>query len=247
MSKSSAIVLSAVVGIALLANQAHAAGSIAPRGVAKKSIEDSLTNVKKYADSDSEALSGYLLDMLAIPIGDDPRVLAACEDVLSRTNRPSNVRVVAQALHVIAKEHLRLWGRAEQKARIAAITRMTLAKGNANNDRSIQYAVPRILAALGGKYAEEAEAYYVNLLKSPIPFGESDAAKRDSVYRHVIAELIEHQRHGSYPLIREMTLKYDLLNSFKSWVAEDSSRRLKFSHNDELIRRWEAIMAWDKG
>lgn len=79
-----------------------------PRDVAKKSIEEHIDRVRRNINAPNLDLT--LIDALAAPIGDDPRIIPLCREVIEKSSNPKNVEAAVQALDVIRRRHTGLFG-----------------------------------------------------------------------------------------------------------------------------------------
>lgn len=223
-----------VTAIILLGQAARA--DMPSRSTALKSADQSIAKVRESPDS-VDVLDDYLIMLLARPIGDDPRVLALCDEVAARGTNTEALGRVLGALEVINQWHPAKAGRDKQKEQIAAAAR----KIQARDSWTLKNRAAGLLGSLGGKYADEAEQHYVALLKSDSPEGASTPAQRDEVYTNAIRQLIKLQRKSAYPLIRKVTKKHDLLATLKKWIAEDPSRRNAWMGNEKFVLEWERV------
>jgi hypothetical protein len=214
--------------------------SAAPRKLAKQHVDETIARVRQAMTSDPVKLESDLIDWLAIPVGDDPRVLPLCREIVEKTTSTENYQAVAHALTIISRDHMRLFsGRGKQKDQIGEIARIIMGR----DDWGLKDRAAFVLGSLGGSFAGEAERYYSDILRSPMPRGQAESPRRDAEYRSAIRELVLLKRKGAYSLIRKVTTKYGLLDSFKKWVAEDPQRRAPYAHNDRFLKAWEKVMA----
>lgn len=79
-----------------------------PREVATKAIDENIARVER--DVNAQNLDLILVDALAAPIGDDPRVIPLCQKVIEKSTNPENVKAGVLALDVIRKRHTGLFG-----------------------------------------------------------------------------------------------------------------------------------------
>lgn len=217
------------------------ASSSPSRAVAKKYAKESIAQVRKNISSNPEEVEDYLVWQLARPIGDDPRVLALCREVAEKGTSTETLSSVLGALDIINEWHPARSSRDKQKAQIAEIARLLMRHENWR----VKTGAIRVISNLGSPYAEEAARFYIDILSSPNPGGNTDPQQRDLAYQLAIRRLLELKWKDSYPAIQAATRKYGLLDSFRKWLEEEP-KRIKLSHNEKFLEEWERAMAVTK-
>ncbi len=161
-----------------------------------------------------------------------------CREVAEKSTSTEVLGVVLGALNIINSWHPAFLERGKQKEQLAEVARIV----GARDDWKLKNGAADILGALDGKYAKETEQHYAAILRSSTPAGESDPKKRDEAYQHAIRQLIKFKRKEAYPLIRDVTTRFELLDSLRSWIAEDPAKRKTWMKNEEFVREWERLM-----
>jgi hypothetical protein len=202
---------------------------------------DSITNVRRNIGTSPSLVASYLIETLAVPIGDDPRVLELCKEILSKSTGTVETRAVTEALATIADSHVGFFTSGARKTAIAEPLRKLLVYP----DRQVQLMAADSLDALGAAFREEAARYYLGLLETPNPISIATEPERSDIHTEAIRRLVNMDAGKFRAPIKDATIKFDLLARFKKWIAEDPERRLKFSRNDEFLKKWEAVMRED--
>jgi hypothetical protein len=145
---------SLLVTLAVMAPSAGASSEM-PRPMARQNVEHAIADVRANMNSNPGVVSLRLSDELALPIGDDPRVLELCADVVAHSTSIRSVHSAVNAIHIIIQRwQPGMFGRSNWRRRIAAALNPALE----SKDFDIRLSAVKALADLGGQHKERAYA-----------------------------------------------------------------------------------------
>lgn len=205
------------------------ARSILSRSMAMQHADESIQAARNAIGKDPALLDSYLLDTLAVPIGDDSRVLDLCGEVVKNATSAEEIRSAMQALEVISISHLRFFGRSKQKAFIAEYSGLAFDKGEfKTKERALA-----TLVRLGGSYRDTAYRMAEELISKSAP----DSENQKHLYVEAIRLLVNSGRKEHLVAIRNTTQTYGLIGYFKDAVSKTPSATVK-TEDEKFLSRW---------
>lgn len=161
-----AFALTLNLGVSVLPRMARAI-DIDP-AAARARVDESIQRVRQNMNSNPDVVQFELYEVLAKNLGDDPRILKLCEELVTKSTSPLSIRHAQGTTHMIQEQ----FG-GKIAARAAAIFRKGGERGNIESKAE----AAEYLAALGGKYQQEGSKRFALLLKK-YPKGTNQIIER---------------------------------------------------------------------
>jgi hypothetical protein len=208
-----------------------------------RSFDGWAANVRKYMNSDPQMVGLFLDDAVARNLGDDPRALDLCEEVILKSTNSESIDTAVGAIELIDGWWVTDFD-VSRKRRIAVIL------GEAFNrpDLRIRLDAANILYDMGPQQKKLAYEFYANVLRDPPDenkFTEFDKKQ----YGHTKRFLVEVIRHlllkepqpDNILLIRRATSKFQLLDYWKEQIKISPAKSWRQSEENFVVK-WQSVL-----
>ncbi|MBI5625145.1 MAG: hypothetical protein HY924_15315 [Elusimicrobia bacterium] len=221
----------AILAASFATSAPASAGGIS-RETAKEKLGQNIERVRELMNSNPEEMGEILGWDMARPIGDDPKVLALCDEVILKSTNPASALRAVGAVQTIMTFHDKKISRQHRRRAIVGV----LEHGLANKNLIVQ-----LQAADGYRLLDRKEMAraYIRIFQTPGLQVDDDDVRWSMILG--VKRLFDNMNANASSAIKAVTDRYDLLGFFERSVQEGRFRGTK-EDNERLLHRWRGIL-----
>ena len=203
-------------------------------------FEKNRDRVRALIERDPNEAGVRLVYDIVRPMGDDPRVLEFCEDLIAHGTNPAAAEVVLGATRSIVL----YYGDEIKNAKRVPIVLRIVDIGLQNPSVGVRLAAAEVIKVLGPRYDARLQSAYVEVFAAEVAPTVDDGARKDMV--RVIRGLLQRSKSDRKirSLIRTATEKYNLLAFFRSRIDVPQQPGTQAERMNDF-EAWQLIM-WSK-
>jgi hypothetical protein len=205
-----------------------------PRETALQHLNESIASVRKHASTGSSEMGKVLVTNLARPAGDDPRVLAVCDEIVSNSTDTYTIVQVADAINTMLVFHRQVILKQGRIGKVAALIRRLTASENLD----IRLRAARVFRLLGPKYAAERISVYTDIFRAASTATLDDHARWELI--RAIQETIDSTAPDLRAAIRDLSEKQGLVKFLEDFL-NDQRIPGRGQGLDRLLKKWKAL------
>lgn len=219
-----------------------AVGDEASRQRALKHLDKWTKIVRQNMDTRPDDVGQLLAYGMARDIGDDPRVLDLCEEVITKSKNPVSVDHAVGALYLIL-----IWHTPVTATRRRERLRRVLNEALEHPEWGIKLSAASTLDKMSTKDAKTSHDLYVKILREPPDdrnFGELDRqwpGSAKGLQVEVIRRLLSRPDSDDIPIIRYATKRDKLLEYWEAHVRRISHIPLRETET-KFMDQWKAAV-----
>lgn len=215
-----------------------AASDLSASGISRKDARNArdrnIQRVREFKGARPNEMTEVLVWYLARPIGDDPKVIALCEELIAQASSTDTVSRTLDGVGAIVDFHRKSLS-AAKLASISQILKKVLSQENLRN----RLQAAGIIARMGPKFRADSRLAYIKILQDAAAANLDDDTRWDLV--RAIELLLERKEAAVFPAIRELTERQGLLSYFESHL-DDSRAPGRGSDLQALRAKWKEAL-----